>query len=131
MSRGNPVVYTVAVGQRFGRGVVIDPEARLPSAAKTHTDRRAVKLLCDCGNTYMLRLLDLVASPDSKRYLSCGCYHTEQAIRHFNPDLTTEQVEYTQELLDEGFDSVSIAHELGMPASLVNTIKSGKYSRPE
>lgn len=64
----------VELGQRFGRGVVIDPEVR-----KTRTDRpgsdRAARLRCDCGTEYVAQLSHLCR----RDIVSCGCQRSEKA----------------------------------------------------
>jgi hypothetical protein len=60
------------VGQRFGRGVVIEPEIRL--AAR---NRRGARLRCDCGNEYEAALLSLFAGKTQ----SCSCLQREVAGR--------------------------------------------------
>ncbi len=55
----------VEVGQRFGRGVVIDPEVRL--LAGSH--RRGARLICDCGTGYTSPIVALTRDQTK----SCGC----------------------------------------------------------
>lgn len=57
----------VEVGQRIGRGVVIDPEVRIPRPGRV--GNRGARLRCDCGNEYVS---DLGALVDG-RVKSCGC----------------------------------------------------------
>lgn len=58
-------------GQRFGRGVVIDPEA-----GSSKYGSRLARLRCDYdGNEYEAALKDLMAG----RVQSCGCLHKELA----------------------------------------------------
>jgi hypothetical protein len=52
------------VGQRFGRGVVIDPEIR-------KAGHRFARLRCDCGNEYEARISSLLAGRPGSQ--SCGC----------------------------------------------------------
>jgi hypothetical protein len=54
----------VQPGQRFGRGVVIEPEIRLPAQ-----NRRGARLRCDCGTEYEVALLSLYGGSTQ----SCGC----------------------------------------------------------
>lgn len=119
-----PIIYTVEKGQRFGRGVVIDPEIN-PSS---EINKRGARLLCDCGNEYEASLHDLLGAKGHPPNRSCGCYRREALT---NPTLTLEQVEYIQELLVEGFDPRTIAHEIGVSIIPINAIKSGKYIPPE
>lgn len=64
----------VETGQRFGKGVVIDPEVRKATSG-TVNGRRAVRLHCDCGNEYVADLHAVV----SGRTKSCGCLLHEMA----------------------------------------------------
>ena len=62
----------VEVGQRFGRGVVIDADVRIPCTGK-RADRytsRGARLVCDCGKEYITLIQNLFY--DHTR--SCGCY---------------------------------------------------------
>lgn len=60
----------VEVGQRFGQGVVIEAEIRVPGRQQGNAVTfRGVRLLCDCGNEYTTRLDSLSAGHS----LSCGC----------------------------------------------------------
>ena len=76
-SRGtHPIMRTrlfVQVGQRFGRGVVVDPAIRIPAAGargRKGGTTPGVRLLCDCGRgEYVARLDRLIAG----RNTSCGC----------------------------------------------------------
>ena len=58
------------VGQKFGRGVVIEPDIRL-----SVRNRRAARLLCACGTVYEAALTHLL----SGRTKSCGCLQRERA----------------------------------------------------
>jgi hypothetical protein len=62
----------VQAGQRFGRGVVIDPEA-----GKTGDRHYLARLRCDCGTEYEARLAFLVRG----QVVSCGCRQREGAPR--------------------------------------------------
>jgi hypothetical protein len=74
----SPRVLFAQVGQRFGKGVVIDPEARVRRGKRT---ARAARLRCDCGNEYSVPLYQLVRGDRE----SCGCQarreRREQAIK--------------------------------------------------
>ena len=61
--------YFVNVGDRLGRGVVIEPEVRVPEG---NTCRRYARMRCDCGNTYLARLSDFGGSVRQPTR-SCGC----------------------------------------------------------
>ena len=69
---GTAVKYHLSAGQRFGRGVIIDPDVRLPrpDRPQPNAGRRAARLLCDCGNEYITTIRKLVCG----EILSCGCY---------------------------------------------------------
>lgn len=65
-----PRTTFVAAGQRFGRGVVIDPEIRI----QHHRQRpRGAVLRCDCGGEYRAALSSLLAGTQK----SCGCLRAE------------------------------------------------------
>ena len=68
--RGRPPVLFVTMGQRFGRGVVIDPGTRIPQGSRT---ARGVRLRCDCGNIYTTQIRSLI----SRHTQSCGCLQRE------------------------------------------------------
>jgi hypothetical protein len=67
----------VEVGQRIGRGVVIDAEVQIPPSAAEKKPARAARLLCDDGNEYVVRLQNLLGKRPT---LSCGCLNRE-AVR--------------------------------------------------
>jgi hypothetical protein len=69
MSGGRPPTLFVAAGQRFGRGVVTDPEVRTTSGV------RAALLRCDCGSEYVAALKFLLSknARGKTRVRSCGC----------------------------------------------------------
>ena len=69
-----PRKLLVVAGQRFGRGVVIDPEVSVSGASGKR--RRAAVLRCDCGMDYTALLANL-AKPDHTK--SCGCLRRDQA----------------------------------------------------
>jgi hypothetical protein len=93
--KGQPVRYVcghqvkrtllIEVGQRFGRGVVIDVNVRIPCTDKRadkYTNRGA-RLICDCGNEYDALVQNLFH--DHTR--SCGCYLKDVlAARSLDPD---------------------------------------------
>jgi hypothetical protein len=69
-------VLFVTLGQRIGRGVVIDPDVRIPRPGRPGL--RGARLLCDCGNEYVSALQALVGKRgESQRSLSCGCLRLE------------------------------------------------------
>jgi hypothetical protein len=66
------------VGQRFGRGVVIDPEIRLPltegrKKGGSKLGPRGALMQCDCGNLYKAIIGNLTHGSSS----SCGCRRVE------------------------------------------------------
>lgn len=64
--------FTVTEGQRFGRGVVIDPAIRFQSGKQTLPGAR---LRCDCGSEYCART-DRLANGHVR---SCGCIKADAA----------------------------------------------------
>ena len=68
-----PKVF-VEVGQRFGRGVVIDPEVRVANSSSTGSCRGAL-LRCDCprGTEYAATISSLMKGNTK----SCGCLAVE------------------------------------------------------
>lgn len=69
----------VHLGQRIGRGVVIEIDVRIPRPNRTSL--RAAQLLCDCGNEYVSALQALVGKrPENQRTRSCGCLRREHQI---------------------------------------------------
>jgi hypothetical protein len=66
----------VTAGQRFGRGVVIDPEVRVTSSSGRTW--RGARLRCDCGTEYEIGLSDLVRGHKQ----SCGCQRREWLPSH-------------------------------------------------
>ena len=65
LPKGPHPKWFVEVGQRFGMGVVLDPEIRVLGKSPGRTFRGA-RLQCDCGNVYEAQILDLVGSEDRK-----------------------------------------------------------------
>lgn len=67
----------VEVGQRIGRGVVIEAEIRIP-VTRPGRDRsvRAARLICDCGNEYVAQIQRLVGADYGTK--SCGCLSRER-----------------------------------------------------
>jgi hypothetical protein len=69
----------VEVGQRIGRGVVIETGLTLPRPGRAGL--RAARLLCDCGNEYVSALQALVGKrQENQRTMSCGCRRREHQI---------------------------------------------------
>lgn len=66
---------SVEIGQRFGRGVVIDPEIKTAPTRSRPNGHRGARLLCDCGTEYEAALHLLTRTPPGVR--SCGCLHRE------------------------------------------------------
>ena len=66
----------VTAGQRFGRGVVIDPEIK--SRGNDGQVVYRALLRCDCGNPYEATLHNLLKEPGTK---SCGCWRRDLAVR--------------------------------------------------
>lgn len=66
---GRKITRTVKVGQRFGFGVVTDPDVRINQSAAKPNGERAVKMRCICGNEYTARIYHLIDSV----VRSCGC----------------------------------------------------------
>jgi hypothetical protein len=64
---GRAPTLFVTVGQRIGRGLVIDPEVRAADGT------RAARLRCDCGNEYVAVLKMLIRRDGVGRIRSCGC----------------------------------------------------------
>jgi hypothetical protein len=62
----------VEMGQRIGRGVVLDPEIRVP--AKRYPVRGA-RLICDCGTEYEATIVKLIGKHACAK--SCGCLREE------------------------------------------------------
>lgn len=72
----------VEVGQRIGRGVVIETGITIPRRGRPeNSGLRAARLQCDCGNEYVAALQTLVGKrKESQRALSCGCLRRERQI---------------------------------------------------
>lgn len=70
-----PTLFT-EVGQRFGLGVVIDPEIRIPDSSSTGSHRGAA-LRCDCGREYEASMSSLFSGNTQ----SCGHLADEAARR--------------------------------------------------
>ena len=68
---------TIETGQRYGRGVVIDPDVRILVNGTARTSVRGARLRCDCGNEYETTLSNLRGTRRSAK--SCGCLAAEQA----------------------------------------------------
>ena len=81
MSTGRLPTLFVHVGQRIGRGIVIETDLRIPRRTGSGYPQRAARLLCDCGNEYVTSLQALVGKrPENQRCLSCGCLRRERQI---------------------------------------------------
>ena len=65
----------VSVGQRFGRGVVVDPEI---SIVRGTVKVRAVFLACDCGGSYEAPIAALLKGNNP----SCGCLSRNHRTFH-------------------------------------------------
>ena len=73
---GRKPTLFVEMEQRFGCGVVIDPEIRIPDSSSTGSHRGAA-LRCDCGNEYQASMNSLF----SGNVQSCGHLADEAARR--------------------------------------------------
>ena len=77
--RKKPKLF-VRQGQRFGRGVVIDPDVRFrqPSGREV----RGARLLCNDGVEYLARIEALVGALAATPHgvLSCGCLNAENRL---------------------------------------------------
>lgn len=63
------------LGQRFGRGIVIEIDLMIPRRGRPITQGlRGARLLCDCGNEYVSALQALCSGACQ----SCGCLHLER-----------------------------------------------------
>lgn len=72
---GNKIILRVCVGQRFGKGVVIEPEVRVNRSEAKPSGYRAARLVCDCGTKYLAPLSALFA----RRNRACpGCVAKDQ-----------------------------------------------------
>lgn len=69
----NPTPHFVQPGQRFGRGVVIDPEVKVTLSSNGAT-YRAARLECDCGNEYTAYIFNIRKGNTQ----SCGCLKSER-----------------------------------------------------
>jgi hypothetical protein len=81
-----PIRLFAQLGQRFGCGVVIDPEIRI-SAASRPGGIRAARLLCDCGKSYEAAIKTL----HDGRIISCGCSSRDRIVKH-NVDIATHKL---------------------------------------
>ena len=70
-------MLSVQLDQRFGRGVIIDPEVRVEYNDKSKksgkSSYRGARLACDCGNEYTAIIANLFKSLTR----SCGCLQRE------------------------------------------------------
>jgi hypothetical protein len=69
----SPARLFAEAGQRFGRGVVIDPEVRTGGTESKPRGYRAARLRCDCGTEYTAPVHRLL----NGRIVSCGCFRTD------------------------------------------------------
>jgi hypothetical protein len=67
----NPTPHFVQPGQRFGRGVVVDPEVKV--TLQNGATYRAARLRCDCGNEYTAYIFNIRKGNTQ----SCGCLARE------------------------------------------------------
>jgi hypothetical protein len=77
-SPGPPRKLFVTTNQRFGRGVVIDPEIRMPRPKQPERTERGARLLCDCGEEYEAQITHLLKG----NITSCGCALREKAAEN-------------------------------------------------
>ena len=75
---GRSPVIRLEVGQRIGRGVVLNSEIGVPNGRRS---RRGARLLCDCGNVYEASLSNLTVqtTQGEPHTASCGCIQRERA----------------------------------------------------
>jgi len=71
-----PIKLHVAIGQRFGRGTVIDLNIRMLRTGRPGTDRGA-RLRCDCGTEYEAQVSHLLKG----NIKSCGCQRSDAASK--------------------------------------------------
>lgn len=64
----------VEIGQRIGRGVVIETDIRV---IRGQQERRGARLRCDCGNEYEAWLIQLIQYQGTSQKTSCGCARRE------------------------------------------------------
>lgn len=61
--------FTAREGQRIGRSIVVDPEARF--TGPNGNSLRALRLRCDCGNEYVRRTFAVFRNPDNESCKTC------------------------------------------------------------
>lgn len=76
---GRPQTLAIEMGQRIGRGVVIDPEIRTGFTQAFPAGCPGARLRCDCGEIYEARLMSLVERNGRINTQSCGCLREETA----------------------------------------------------
>jgi hypothetical protein len=81
------ITRTVAPGDRFGRGVVIE-EIRIPIPSRPR-GRRGARLLCDCGKTYEALIGNLAGR---RPVQSCGCLAIEVQRAHGSSQATLDRL---------------------------------------
>jgi hypothetical protein len=76
---GTPRIF-LEVGQRIGRGTVIDPEIRVGYRPDRPTSTcRGARLRCDCGTIYEALIGNLVEKNGHIGTTSCGCAQREKS----------------------------------------------------
>ncbi len=85
-----PPKHHVQPGQRFGRGVVTDPEIRV--TYQSGTSCRGARLRCDCGTVYEASISHLI----NERVSSCGCLKREATVaRNTTHGMTSHPLYHT------------------------------------
>src|ERR1035441_9228547 len=69
----------IVLGQRIGRGTVIELSIRVPSGSR---QLKGARLLCDCGNTYTQPLINLRSVRGRVPTQSCGCLNNEHRVKN-------------------------------------------------
>lgn len=90
-----PTTLSVETGERFGCGIVIDPEVR------TAKGIRGARLRCDCGTEYVTALKSLVGKNrlGKPRVQSCGCLLREYVISDKSHGLTKHPLYHTWQMM--------------------------------
>jgi len=66
---------SVEIGQRIGRGIIIDPDTTTAPTRSRPNGMRGARLRCDCGTEYLAALHLITRTPPGVQ--SCGCLHRE------------------------------------------------------